>query len=77
MAIEFNGLRADVVRNLIENKSLLAQSGSIYVGTGKTQTIDETSVPITEALEPPKVQGTYVLKCTVSNDGVKLFWETA
>lgn len=52
MAIEFNGLRSDVVKGLIENKSLLAQSGSIYVGTGKTQLINNKNVPITEALVP-------------------------
>ena len=76
MAIEFNGLRADVARGLIENKSLLAQSGSIYVGTGKTQLINNKNVPITEALVPPETQGLYVLKCTVSPDGVaNLYWD--
>lgn len=30
------GLRADVMRNCMENKNLLSEEGSIYVGTGET-----------------------------------------
>lgn len=45
------GLRADIMRSSMENKNLLAKKGSIYVGTGKTQTVGGQTIPTTEALQ--------------------------
>ena len=49
-----NNLRADVIRKSIENKNLLANKGSMYVGTGDTETIsiggDTYIIPITAEL---------------------------
>lgn len=58
-----NGLLAKVMRNSIETKALLANKGSIYVGTGQKNTVtvvpsegitDTYNVPETQALEPLK-----------------------
>ncbi len=50
------GLRADVMRKLMETKNTLSQKGSIYVGTGNKETItvggDTCEVYETEALAP-------------------------
>jgi hypothetical protein len=46
-----SGLRADIMRCSMENKNLLAKKGSIYVGTGDTQTIDGQTIYKTECLE--------------------------
>lgn len=45
------GLRADIMRSSMENKNLLAKKGSIYVGTGKAQTVGGQTIPTTEALQ--------------------------
>lgn len=49
-----NNLRADVIRKSIENKNLLANKGSMYVGTGNVETItigdDLYVIPITAEL---------------------------
>lgn len=45
--------RADVMRCSIENKNLLANRGSIYVGTGNSANIGSTAnIAITSKLEP-------------------------
>lgn len=58
-----NGLLAKVMRNSIETKALLANKGSIYVGTGQKNTVtvvpsegitDTYNIPQTQALEPLK-----------------------
>lgn len=48
-----DNLRSDVVRNLIENKNVLAQKGALYVGTGNSQEFDGTSCAETVAITPP------------------------
>lgn len=48
-----DNLRSDVVRNLIENKNVLAQKGALYVGTGNSQEFDGTSCSETVAITPP------------------------
>lgn len=49
-----NNLRADVIRKSIENKNLLVNKGSMYVGTGNVQTVtigsDLYVTPITAEL---------------------------
>ncbi len=45
-----NGLRADIMRSSMENKNLLSDKGSIYVGTGEKITTGGTSVAKTKAL---------------------------
>lgn len=51
-----NGLRADIMRCCMENKNLLAEKGSIYVGTGetivKTGLDDDVEIAKTKALNP-------------------------
>ena len=47
-----NNQRADVMRNSMENKNLLANRGSIYVGTGNSSTIGSDTVYRTAALSP-------------------------
>jgi len=54
-----NGLRADVMRSCMENKNLLEQAGSIYVGTGEKIVIGEgtdkqITIAKTAALNPGK-----------------------
>ena len=48
---------APVFRNSVENKNLLSEKNSMYIGTGETQTVTfggiEYSIPITKALAPP------------------------
>ena len=72
-----NGLRADVARNLIENKALLEEKGSIYIGAGTTQMVGGENIPMTEALNPPidQGEGTYVLTCKIQNNTVAVSWE--
>lgn len=69
----------------VENKGLLAAKGSIYVGTGETRTVTitteggdsyECDIPVTDKLDPPAGNGTYVLKW-IKNDSFpngKLEW---
>ncbi len=55
-----SGLRADIMRESMENKNLLSQKGSIYVGTGKSMSKECTvngetqnaSISKTDALTP-------------------------
>lgn len=51
-----NGLRADIMRKSIENKNLLSIKGSLYVGTGVSDstTIDgqTINIPTTNSLNP-------------------------
>lgn len=54
------GLRADVMRCSMETKNLLDTKGSIYVGTGRSKSIqvssgETVSVPITAKLEPNNI----------------------
>lgn len=55
-----NNLRADVMRKSIENKNLLTNKGSMYVGTGNAETVtiggDIYVIPITAEL-PTQEQG--------------------
>lgn len=46
-----SGLRADIMRNSMENKNLLAKKGSIYVGTGETMTVGGEKIYKTKVLE--------------------------
>ena len=73
-----DGLPARVMRSAMENKGLLAQRGSMYWGTGASDTISVTpeggqqvtyEIPRTEAVAPPSTQGTWVLVCTVGSGG--------
>lgn len=55
-----NGLRADIMRCCMENKNLLAENGSIYVGTGEKIIIGEgTSNRITIAKTAALSPGEY------------------
>ena len=51
-----NGLPGRPMRLAIENKELLAQAGSVYVGTGETNIVSvggvEYTVPVTEGANP-------------------------
>ena len=79
-----SGLALKAMRLAMENKDLLAEAGSMYVGTGGTNTINITmedgtveqfKVPITIAVKPPSggvISDTvYGIKFTVSNGIVK------
>ena len=73
---------ARAMRMAMEDKNLLVRAGSLYVGTGKTQSVSpyenselEIAVPITAPLNPPLQAGTYVLTCVVDvNNGAVLKW---
>ena len=45
-----NGLRADIMRKAMETKALLAEKGSLYIGTGTSDTVGNEIIPKTEAL---------------------------
>ena len=45
-----SGLRADIMRQSMENKNLLSTKGSIYVGTGESVTINGEKIYKTKAL---------------------------
>ena len=45
-----NGLRADIMRKAMETKALLSAKGSIYVGTGESETVGGEALPKTKAL---------------------------
>ena len=69
-----NNIAARAFRMSTENKNLLATPGAMYVGTGEFRNVTVTtstndSVPYkiyeTVAIEPPEVDGTYALQCTV------------
>ena len=58
-----NNLPKRIFRESAENKNLLAKAGSLYYGTGETETVtiklaDKSTqtyqIPITKAVEPPK-----------------------
>lgn len=71
-----DNLRSDVVRNLIENKNVLAQKGALYVGTGNSQEFDGTSCAETVAITPPsQVDCVLVSDNSPSADG-GLKWKT-
>lgn len=73
-----NNIAARAFRMSTENKNLLAAKGAMYVGTGEYEIITVTTatgdasytIYKTEAIEPPKTDGTYVLQCTVANGAV-------
>lgn len=79
-----NGLPGAAMRHAMECKGLLVEVGSIYYGTGETETVEitdangntvEYEVPVTAALNPPTSAGTYTLRCVVSSNGtVRLSW---
>ena len=80
-----NGLPGEVMRKAMENKNILQAKGAMYVGTGTTQTItiaDANSdgiegnyvVAVTEALNPPTEDGTYILQCVVTGGSATLSW---
>jgi hypothetical protein len=69
------------MRMVMENKNLLIRAGSLYVGTGRTQTVSpyedaelEIEVPITAPLNPPLSDGVYNLSCTVVDGIATLSW---
>lgn len=66
------GLRADVMRKLMETKNTLSQSGSIYVGTGKYETVnvgtDYCKIYETEALKHPGKAGKFLI---TTSDGLE------
>lgn len=62
------GLRADIMRNLMETKDTLTQKGSLYVGNGNKTTID--GVEIYQTVELPTGGAANAGKVlTVSDDG--------
>lgn len=72
---------APVFRNSVENKNLLEEKNSMYIGTGETQTVIfggnggiggiKYSIPITKALTPPK-EDKSVLK--TDSNGENVLW---
>lgn len=66
------GLRADVMRKLMETKNTLSQSGSIYVGTGNYETVnvgtDYCKIYETEALKHPGKAGKFLI---TTSDGLE------
>lgn len=69
-----DNLRSDVVRNLIENKNVLAQKGALYVGTGNSQEFDGTSCAETTSVTPPTENYSVLVSDSTSADG-GLKWE--
>ena len=77
-----SGLALRAMRLAMENKDLLAEAGSMYVGTGETNTINITmedgtveqfKVPRTIAVKPPSqlINGaTYGIKLTVDDNKI-------
>lgn len=77
-----SGLALKAMRLAMENKGLLAKAGSMYVGTGETNTINITmedgtveqfNVPRTIAVKPPSglTNGaTYGIKLTVDGNDI-------
>ena len=70
------------MRMAMENKNLLQRAGSLYVGTGSTQEVTPfegaewtVAVPITAPLNPPTVDGNYVLTCVVTLGKATLAWK--
>lgn len=67
------GLRADVMRKLMETKNTLTKKGSIYVGTGNKETVtigsDTCDICETARLDPPTTSGLFLM--SDSTDGVK------
>lgn len=66
---------APVFRNSVENKNLLSEKNSMYIGTGETQTVTfgekQYSIPTTKALTPP-TEDKSVLK--TGSDGENVLW---
>lgn len=58
------GLSSELMRLSAENKNLLTQKDSLYVGTGRKQIVsygnEAVEIPVTEALNPP-TDGAFVL----------------
>ena len=52
MATISAGLRADVMRSMMEDKNTLSQKGSLYVGSGTTTTVGGVTIYNTQALNP-------------------------
>ena len=77
-----SGLALRAMRLAMENKDLLAEAGSMYVGTGETNTINITmedgtveqfNIPRTIAVEPPSKLtngATYGIKLTVDGNNI-------
>lgn len=59
------GLRADVMRKLMETKNTLTKKGSIYVGTGSKETVtvgsDTCDIYETAPLDPPSDGGFFLM----------------
>ena len=69
-----SGLRGDVMRKRIEDKNTLQHKGSLYVGTGESETItvDETDYPIYETTELEAGEDNEILVADSStNSGLK------
>lgn len=78
-----DGLPARVMRLAMENKGLLSQRGSMYYGTGETESVTVTpqggqsvtyDIPKTGTIAPPTTDGTWVLTCEVSDGDVSMQW---
>ena len=78
-----DGLPARVMRLAMENKGLLSQRGSMYYGTGETESVTVTpqggqsvtyDIPKTGTIAPPTTNGNWVLTCTVSGGNVSMQW---
>lgn len=65
------GLRADVMRKAIETKDLLTSKGSIYVGTGTKETVDNYDLYKTDAL-PVGTNGKIL--CADNNQTLGVHW---
>ena len=44
MSVIENGLRADIMRKRMEDKNALQNKGSLYVGTGNKETIENKDI---------------------------------
>lgn len=71
------GLSSELMRFSAENKNLLTQYGSLYVGTGRTQRVNYgneiVEIPITEELLPPSFSP--AILCVGTDGG--LSWQKA
>lgn len=52
MATISAGLRADVMRSMMEDKNTLTTKGALYVGAGTTTTVGGVTIYNTQALNP-------------------------
>lgn len=65
-----NNQRADIMRKSMENKNMLSEKGSIYVGTGRTNTTDGNTTAETKAL-PVGADGQVLIADSNEETGLK------